>query len=294
MNKTKKNKTKKNKTKKNSKLTPCIICKKSNFEKWAKLDEFMARKCKNCGMISINPLPEQYVLDEYYKGYFKDSKKNKKLWEPRKVAYEIDKAWITKYIQRGNVLDIGSSGGQFLSIFEPSKWNRLGVEVDADTADFAKKNFGVNVRVGNIMDLSFNKKFDLIIIRGVIEHFIDPISILKKCSTLLKKGGCLFITATPVSDSFAFEVYREKWRLFTPPGHLHFFTVSLLSKIVKKYGLELLDHHYQYQETPYANTQKDFKKIKNDLILFDKGLGKSVHTSPPFPGSMMTAVWKKI
>jgi 2-polyprenyl-3-methyl-5-hydroxy-6-metoxy-1,4-benzoquinol methylase len=281
-------------TKKTSKLNSCIICKKKQFYKWAKLNNFIARKCKNCGMISINPSPDQYILDKYYEGYLINNKKDKKLWEQRKLAYEIDKKWITTFVKNGNVLDIGSSGGQFLSTFDPKKWNRVGVDVDNSVADYAKKNYGVHVKVGNILELSFNKKFDLIIIRGVIEHFIDPLSVLKKCSKLLKHGGCLFITATPAGDSFAFDVYREKWHLFTPPGHLHFFTVDLLSKILKKSGLELLDHHYQYQETPYANPEKDFKKLKTDLKLLNNGKWNSVKTSTAFPGSIITAVWKKI
>jgi len=275
-------------------LNPCLICKKRNFEKWAKLDKFTAIKCKYCGMISVNPIPNQHDLDGYYEGYLINNRKDRKLWEQRKLVYDIDKKWINKFVKKGNVLDIGSSGGQFLNRFDPIEWNRIGVEVDKNAAEYAKRKYDILVKVGNIVDLSFDKKFDLVIIRGVIEHFIDPISILKKCSKLLKHGGYLFITATPAGDSFAFYVYREKWHLFTPPGHLHFFTVNLLSKVLKKYGLYLLDHHYQYQETPYANPVKDFKKLKNDIKLLNKGKWRSVKTSMPFPGSMITAVWKKI
>lgn len=275
-------------------LKPCLICKKRKFEKWAKLDAFTAMKCKHCGMISVNPPPSQQHLDSYYEGYLIRNRKDRKLWEQRKLVYEIDKQWINKFVNGGNVLDIGSSGGQFLSRFDPKKWNRYGVEVDKNAAEYAKRKYGISVKVGNIVDLSFNKKFDLVIMRGVIEHFIDPISVLKKCGRLLKRGGYLFITATPVGDSFAFYVYKEKWHLFTPPGHLHFFTVELMSRVLKKYRLNLLDHHYQYQETPYANPVRDFKKLKNDMRFLNKGKWKSVKTSPPFLGSMITAVWKKI
>jgi len=232
-------------------------------------------------------------LDQYYEGYLEENKKDRKLWEQRKLTYQIDKKWILKFIDKGKVLDVGCSGGQFLSYFEPKIWKRFGVEVDEAAAQNAKEKFGINVRVGNLTDLEFNEKFDLIIIRGVIEHFANPTRVLKKCSSLLKKGGYLYITATPAGDSFAFDVYREKWHLFTPPGHLHFFTVPLLTRVVKKYGLEFIDYHHQYAETPYANPLKDFKKIKNDLILLNSNRYKKVKTSPPFPGSMITAAWKK-
>lgn len=283
------------------KINLCIICKKRRFVKWAKLENYQARKCRNCGMISVNPTPNQEFLSKYYAGYSKFytghsklDKKNLELLNQRKLVYQIDRMWITKFIEHGKILDVGCSGGQFLGHFNPRRWIRYGIDVDEEAVKVAKNKFKIKTRVGNILELEFREKFDLIMFRGVIEHFSDPIKVLKKCSSILNKNGYLFITATPAGDSFAFDVYREKWRLFTPPEHLHFFSVSLLSRVLKKYGFVLVDHHHQYAETPYANPEKDFKKIKNDIILAYQKKRDKIPISNPFPGSMITAVWKKI
>ena len=140
---------------------------------------------------------------------------------------------------------------------------------------------------------SFEKKFDLLIMRGVIEHISDPIEYLKKSSELVKPGGFLFITATPAGDSFAFYVYREKWHLFTPPEHLHFFTTQLLTRKLKEFGFSLVDFHYQYEETPYANNSKDYRKIISDIELMKNGKHEQIESSSPFLGSMITGVWQK-
>ena len=50
---------------------------------------------------------------------------------------------------------------------------------------------------------------------------------------------------------------------------------------------------YQYEETPYANPKEDFHKIEQDIILSHSGKFDQIHTSPSFPGSIMTAVWRK-
>jgi 2-polyprenyl-3-methyl-5-hydroxy-6-metoxy-1,4-benzoquinol methylase len=275
-------------------LKSCIICDGKKFETWAKFDYLEAKRCKKCGMISVNPHLTKEGLELYYDGYYEERLNEGILFEQRWKVYEIDRKWITKFIDQGKVLDVGCSGGQFLSTFNSKKWDRYGVEIEKTAAEYAKRKYGIPVTVGNLVDISFRKKFDLVMMRGVIEHFSDPISTLKKCAEIIKPGGYLFITATPAGNSFAFYIYREKWRMFTPPGHLHFFTVDLLSRVLKRYGLSLLDHHYQYEETPYANTKEDFDKMRKDIILAYLRKYDKIKESPPFPGSMITAVWKKM
>jgi 2-polyprenyl-3-methyl-5-hydroxy-6-metoxy-1,4-benzoquinol methylase len=275
-------------------LRPCIICNGKNLESWAKLDYLEAKKCKDCGMISVNPHLNDEGLSKVYENYFSHRLDEKELFEKRKIMYKIDHDWITKFINHGKILDVGCSGGQFLNTFDPNKWERQGVEIDKDTAEFAKTQYDIPVNIGYFPEISFEEKFDLIVIRGVIEHFSDPISVLKKCAEVLKPNGYLFITATPVGNSFAFDVYREKWHLFTPLAHIHFFTVDLLSQVLKTFGMSLIDQHYQYEETPYANPEKDFSKIRDDIILISQGKQDQIKQSVTFSGSMMTAVWQKI
>lgn len=274
-------------------LKPCIICNGNNLEPWAKLDYLEAKQCADCGMISVNPHLNNAGLAKFYENYFSYRLDDKDLFEKRKTMYEIDRNWITRFIDRGTMLDVGCSGGQFLSTFDPKKWDRRGVEIDKNAAKHAKKEYGIPVKIGYFPEIKFEEKFDLVMMRGVIEHFSDPISVLKKCAEVLKPGGYLFITATPVGDSFAFYVYREKWHLFTPLAHIHFFNVDLLTRILNKFGLSLIDRHYQYEETPYANPKEDFAKIKNDISLSYLGKYDQIDTSPSFPGSIMTVVWQK-
>ena len=180
-----------------------------------------------------------------------------------------------------------------MSNFSSDKWEREGVEIAGDASDYARKTYNIYVHEGLITELSFDKKYDLVMLRGVIEHFRDPISVFKKCSDIIKSGGYLFLTATPAGDAFAFDVYREKWSLFVPLEHIHFFTVKLLDQVLSTYGFKQISHHYQYQETPYANIVKDYQKINEDILLKAEGRFSEVEGSVPFPGSMLTGLWKK-
>ena len=59
--------------------------------------------------------------------------------------YLIDKNWVTNYIKKGKILDIGCSGGFFLSKFLNNDFELEGVEIGEDAAQFAKENFNINV-----------------------------------------------------------------------------------------------------------------------------------------------------
>lgn len=276
---------------------PCVICGKSEFELWAKLDYYEALQCNNCKMISINPPPTEEGLSKFYSGYlsFRLNDANAKtLLEQRKKSYQIDHNWITKFVDHGDVLDVGCGGGHFLSIFDSKKWNRFGIDIENKDVEYAKKEFDIDIKVGFFPEVSFERKFDLIIMRGVIEHIYDPIQYIQKSTEIIKPGGFLFITATPAGDSFAFYVYKEKWHLFTPPEHLHFFSVKILTKKLVELGFVLVDFHYQYEETPYANIEKDYEKVLSDIELIKQGKFDKIQSSPPFLGSMLTSVWKKI
>ena len=204
------------------KVKKCIVCNGDEFELFAKNNYLIARKCKKCNMISTNPYFNEEGVINLYSKYLSQRKKNKKKMDARNIMYKIDRDWIIKYVESGNILDVGCSGGYFLNCFDRNKFNLEGVEISKESAMTAKKSFNIDVRVGIFNKLNFDKKYDLVMMRGVIEHFIDPISEIKKASSILKKGGKFFITATPNGSSFAFEVYRGKWTLFTP-DHVHFF-----------------------------------------------------------------------
>ena len=272
---------------------PCIVCGNRQFEFWARQNYLEAKRCVECGMISVNPHYSEEGLNTLYSEYFAHRQEDVITKQQRDVAYLIDRDWVSNFVKGGNVLDVGCSGGFFLSKFPSQRWERYGVEIAADAAEYAESHFDIPVRVGNIVELDFDEQFDLVMLRGVIEHFRDPISALGKCSKLLKPHGYLFITATPAGDSFAFEVYREKWRLFVPLEHIHFFSVKLLSRLLSVYGMRLISHHHQYEETPYANPSQDFKKIQQDIVLVMEGHREEISGSVPFPGSMLTALWQK-
>jgi len=273
---------------------PCVVCQDTVFTEWASQDYFHAMKCDKCGMISVNPHYTEEGLDKFYSGYYQNRAEDNTLTVLRQDAYVEDKNWIHHFVKSGKILDIGCSDGSFLSFFDENSWERNGIDLTSDALEVARTKHGISTFQGKVWETDVGGGYDLVTMRGVIEHFKDPIVVLRKCVEILKPNGLLYITATPAGNAFAFNVYRDKWRMFTPYEHIHFFTVDLLTKVLEEMGMSFVARHFQYEETPYADVDADFSKIIDDILKIDKeGSLDSITSSPPFPGSMLTAVWKK-
>lgn len=273
---------------------PCVVCRGNEFSDWASERYLKAKKCLNCGMISVNPHFTEAGLKHLYENYFIGRQQEELLRAQREVAYTIDRNWLLNFIDGGDILDVGCSGGFFLSHFDEKKWNKFGVEFAENSAQHARDTYGIDVKIGNLVDIDFGQKFDVVTMRGTIEHLYDPVAAISKVAEIVKTKGFFFVTATPVGDCFAFDVYRHKWRLFTPLEHIHFFSVKNLSSILREYGFVERGFHYQYQETPYADPEVDFKRIQDDIKEIEKTGFQKIDLSGPFPGSMMTALWQRV
>jgi len=273
-------------------IRPCIVCKSNDLEIFATRDCLTARVCKKCGMISTNPYFNEEGIGILYSNYLSDRLNMEEKSRQREVMYEIDRDWVLNFISSGTILDVGCSAAYFLSKFDQKLFDRNGVEMSEKYVELAKNMFDIPVRSGKFVDMDFDRKFDMVMMRGTIEHFVCPVQELKKAAEITEAGGLIYICATPNGSSFAFDVYRGKWGLFSP-DHVHFFSLHHLDSILRGLDFELLASNYQYEETPYANPINDFSKIRKDIFLIEQGRMGDVEQSVPFPGSMMSAVWKK-
>ena len=170
-------------------------------------------------------------------------------------------------------------------------YNRFGTELDISAVQYAKDNFpvfGENIYNGSLQSAKFsNDKFDLISMRGVIEHILDPEESIREVSRLLKINGYYYVCATPNGDSYSAELYRENWTLFHPVQHLWHFSPENLSLICERHDLKLIWKEFPYLGTPYENVKKDIVKISNYIS------NKDSSVSPAFFGNMMSLIFQK-
>jgi 2-polyprenyl-3-methyl-5-hydroxy-6-metoxy-1,4-benzoquinol methylase len=274
----------------------CIICGKANTEVWARYGSYTAVKCEKCGLVWMDPHLSEEGLNKYYDDYIGMRAKDEIKTKQRATQYQLDKEFIEGWVSSGRVLDVGCSGGFFLDALSDS-FEKHGIDIDGKAVEHAKKSygFGKNVNCVRLEDVTYpNGYFDLVVMRGAIEHLPDPKTSIKKVSSLLKKGGYFYIAATPNVDSFSADLYREKWNMFHPVRHLFYFGAATLSKLCSPSGLKLVGRHYPYEETPYANIENDHAEVLKAWKLKEEGRFDEVGRSPSFWGNMMNLIFKKL
>lgn len=80
--------------------------------------------------------------------------------------------------------------------------------------------------------------YDLVLMTHAIEHFTDPISVLKSIARILRPGGLLMMT-TPCADSLPYYFCGPQWLIHGE--HVLYFSRDNLSLLVERAGLTVLD-----------------------------------------------------
>lgn len=116
--------------------------------------------------------------------------------------YYFIKQIIVKEIglsKTSTVLDLGCGTGTLSGLF--NKEGYLGIDIDKDSINLArKKNKKYLYKIDNVTTFRDKKKYDLVLIVGVLHHLNDPDvkKALKTISLHIKKGGrALIIEAIP-------------------------------------------------------------------------------------------------
>ncbi len=265
----------------------CPVCGKSE-----KLPVYVEHstlvRCRTCGLLFYDPQPTPEAIREYYSspiGYIDsiDKELEKKRADPH--AFDALHAQAMERIERfhpekGTLLDVGCAHGFFLDYARKRGWKVRGVELARKTADYAKKEFGLDVVNSSLIDAGFPEgSFDAVVMLEVLEHVMDPVAELREIARVLRKGGVVYIT-TPNFDSLTSREFKQAWECKSYPNHLFYFTRNSINALLRKAGLEPV--HLASEEGRYPTPGADAEILKRKLGVSDaesKGMLKCLYES---------------
>ena len=184
---------------------------------------------------------------EYDKSYFKPREKDADL---REASYRQEFERISRYINKGSVLEIGCGKGDFLQLFDDN-WRTYGIEVSEYAKRIANQNGVILVDYDEAPG-----SFDLIVYRGTFQHLREPVWSIQQSYKMLKEGGYMVFLATPNTNSFCYRLFSNLPAL-DPPRNFVLPSDIMLKKILENFGMTAVEIHYPYLGTPYARPVRD-------------------------------------
>jgi len=259
----------------------CNLCKNDRTSFWGRKAGLDVFRCNVCGLVYVNPRPTLDELKKHYSiEYFEEGDYASNPERRRMYLIEI-KTQIARMVgERGRFLDVGCAFGAFLNLL-PETFEKYGLEFSESAAAYGRQKYGLNIQAGGLGSAAYpDGFFDVVHLRGVIEHLQDPANDMAAAHRLLKPGGHLVISTTPNIASPAARFFRERFRLVMPMEHIYYFSPRTLRALLEKSGFAVGKIFYPYLNTPYRRLGADIR----DFIL-NRIKGKD---SPPFFYSVMT------
>lgn len=186
------------------------------------------------------------------------------------LMLRIIKQRIRKFrhlIRNKDVLEIGSSTGEFLHLCKSENPKSVqGVEISEYASAIARDRYKVNVSLSTFEDFQSDMRFDTIFMFHVIEHVKDPLAVINKCKSLLRKGGSL-VMETPNLASFENRFYGENWVAWQAPFHTFLFSPRSLNILSEKNNLRIIDIHYAFFSNTYSFLIPFLLKHRNKIAL---------------------------
>jgi SAM-dependent methyltransferase len=259
-------------------------------------NEIEIMKCINCGHGSYTNSWTNSQFDSIYGvEYAADYLNSTETHLQRRAQYVLDLDILMEFVaNKIKVMDYGCSSGEYLDAM-PEDWIKSGYEVNKELTSMltsTRPKYSIYGEVSEIED-----SFDLITMRGVIEHLPDHTNLIQFLNKQLKVGGLLYISATPDFSSPCAVQYKSHWGQIVAPEHIHQFTPPSLAILLSAAGLVMKALYHPYLGTPYENWESDSKLYLNNdgqKNLNEFSLKDFDPFRHPFPGNMMSVVFQKI
>ena len=211
------------------------------------------RRCSTCGMVYMafttiedKKYQKAYFFEEYKKQYGKTYEED---FDSIK-AQGMRRAGIIKALSGAGgpggektLLDIGCAYGPFLAAASESSFNPFGTDISDDAVAYVQKKLKYPAVCSAFPEIDTAEEFgiaqfDVVTMWYVIEHFKDLGRVLRKVSTLVKKGGT-FAFSTPSGEGISAVSDKDHFYEISPSDHYTIWEPSRADTILRIFGFKV-------------------------------------------------------
>ena len=247
---------------------------------------FEVRRCVQCGLEQLFPIPAPARLKSLYERYYNFSGERGTLyttlreWFFSSVLYRL---WIrldediSFHARRGSgrLLDIGCNEGRTLKNYARNGFRAEGTELN-ETAAAVARAAGFTVFTGSLDDFSPSAPYDVAVLSNVLEHSLEPKAMLLAARRLLNSEGQVWISC-PNSQSWLRPVFGRWWINWHVPFHITHFSSLTLQRLLEDSGFRQIEIR---QITPalwiassiisrlFARKGRPTRQLRNPVLIF--------------------------
>ena len=231
-------------------VTRCIICESNHFSIISdKVRGGINQNvviCHKCGFVFLHPL--ELSNNEYAKHYEESYYKKKEFDltpnEKRKSLQKKRGRFIVSFVkghfildQNTRILEVGCGSGGIINEFSKYGCYLTGIEPSPLWNSHLNSLGCIKVVNVTLEDYLSPKKFNLIILSHVFEHFINLDMVCRKLKSLLNVHGLIYIE---VPDIHNIKLSRKLHNSFFRLEHISYFSLNSLKSLLIKYNFNIL------------------------------------------------------
>lgn len=256
----------------------CPLCGSMSYRPWAFENGYTAVKCKECGLVYVNPRPVEALVREGVETGVHSEVDTKRDSISRRVPGKVG-----RYKKL-----LGSMFGDSMGSGAPIRWIDIGagfgeiVEAVATVAPqgsvvegiepmkpkvLVARRLGLNVREGYLENVS--EEYDIASLVNVFSHLPDFSSFLETLRRVLKPGGELFLETGNIGDLTSPSEVPTDLNL---PDHLVFGGEGNIRRFLERSGFDIIAVRRSRKDTLFG-----FLKL-----LAKKCAGRKVNLTFPY------------
>jgi SAM-dependent methyltransferase len=148
--------------------------------------------------------------------------------------------------KRGNLLEIGPGGrGTFLRAAKERGFRVHAVEINEDNVRSLKKILGNAVYDKELIEVGFESNtFDIVYMRDVFEHVLNPRPLLVEINRIMRSDGILSIEV-PNIEGAIYKLVRENHTVVFGFEHVNYWSPETLRRILYLTGFTVVDMRHR-------------------------------------------------
>lgn len=270
-----------NETDPDREFVDCLICQKDETMKMLMKNSFSIVRCQNCGLVYVNPRPAEKQIEEIYSSQTNPRPLEHIKEEQIKLKWKFREgiSLLSAAKEKERLLDIGCSTGVFLNMAKAAGWKVLGLDLNEDVVESAKREYGIDAKVGTLDSMKFpSGHFSAVTLFDSIEHMGNPGNVLTEIYRILRPGGLLLLTTPNISGLLPTVTYQifgkllNAWEHPEPPGHLYQFSWDTLKRIFEQKSFRLYKTRSHMIPLTYT-----VGELENSII---EGIRQKSHVPP--------------